>query len=69
MASARIVNCSSYGMARTVCNETGIAPSWSEYVSKHEVRHFWFCEKNCGPDTETVINPGNPIRLRSLQIR
>ena len=55
MTTARIVDCSSYGMACTVCNEIVIAPTRSEYVSKHKVRHFWFCE-NCGHDIETVIN-------------
>ena len=55
MTTARIVDCSSYGMTCAVCNETIIAPTWSEYASKHEVRHFWFCE-NCGHDIETVIN-------------
>jgi hypothetical protein len=47
MAAAGIVDCSPYGMACTECNELVIAPEWSEYVGKHEVRHFWSCE-NCG---------------------
>jgi len=67
MTTARIVDCSSYGMACTVCNEIVIAPTWSEYVSKHEVRHFWFCE-NCGHDIETVINLGKSYELASFLI-
>jgi hypothetical protein len=62
MTTARIVNCSPYGMECTVCDELVIAPPWSEYVSKHEVRHFWFCE-NCGHDIETVINLGKSCEL------
>jgi len=62
MTTARIVNCSHYGMACTLCNELVIAPTWSEYLSKHEVRHFWFCE-NCGHDIETVINLGKSCEL------
>ena len=49
-------NYSPYGMACTGCNELLIAPRWSAYVSKHEVRHVWSCE-NCGREIETVVNP------------
>jgi hypothetical protein len=31
------------------------APNWSEYVSKHEVRHSWCCE-NCGHRIVTAVN-------------
>jgi hypothetical protein len=33
-----------------------VAPKWSAYVSKHEVRHFWSCE-NCGHKIEMRVNP------------
>ena len=66
MTTARIVDCSSYGMTCAVCNETIIAPTWSEYASKHEVRHFWFYE-NCGHDVETVINLEKSYELASFQ--
>jgi hypothetical protein len=64
MTTASTGTCSSYGMACTVCNEIVIAPTWSEYVSKEEVRHFWFCE-NCGHDIHTVINFENSYELVS----
>jgi hypothetical protein len=56
MAAAGIVDCSRYGMACTECNELVIAPEWSEYVGKNEVRHFWSCE-NCGHEIEMLVNP------------
>lgn len=56
MATAGIVVCSSYGMACTECNELLIAPNWSKYVGKHEVRHLWSCE-NCGRQIEMAVNP------------
>jgi transcription elongation factor Elf1 len=56
MATTRIDNCSPYGMACTECNDLLIAPRWSAYVSKHEVRHFWFCEY-CGHEVEMTVNP------------
>jgi uncharacterized protein with PIN domain len=63
MAAAGIVDCSPYGMACTECNKLVIAPEWSEYVGKHEVRHFWSCE-NCGHEIEMLVNPRiNPRRL------
>jgi hypothetical protein len=33
-----------------------VAPNWSAYVSKHEVRHVWSCE-NCGHEIEMTVNP------------
>jgi len=56
MATTWIDNCSPYGMACTECNDLVVAPNWSAYVSKHEVRHVWSCE-NCGCEIETVVNP------------
>jgi transcription elongation factor Elf1 len=56
MVAAGIVDCSPYGMACTECNELVISPEWSEYVGKHEVRHFWSCE-NCGHEIEMLVNP------------
>ena len=46
MSTTGIDNCSPYGMACTECNDLLVAPKWSAYVSKHEVRHVWACE-NC----------------------
>ena len=45
-----------YGTACTECNDLLVAPKWSAYVSKHEVRHFWSCE-NCGREIEMTVNP------------
>jgi hypothetical protein len=47
--------CSPYGIVCTQCNTSLIAPNWSEYVSKHEVRHSWCCE-NCGHRIVTAVN-------------
>ena len=54
MATTGIDNYSPYGMACTECNDLLVAPRWSAYVSKHEVRHFWSCE-NCGHEIEMVV--------------
>ena len=56
MATTGIDICSPYGMACTECNDLLVAPKWSAYVSKREVRHFWFCE-NCGHEIEMTVNP------------
>jgi transcription elongation factor Elf1 len=56
MAATRIDNCAPYGMACIECNDLLVAPRWSAYVSKHEVRHFWSCE-NCGHEVEMTVNP------------
>ena len=37
------------------CNELLIAPNQSEYVSDHDIRHFWCCEY-CGHRVEMVVN-------------
>ena len=55
MATTGIVNCSPYGLACTECNELVIAPRWSQYVGKREVRHFWSCE-NCGHEIELLVD-------------
>jgi transcription elongation factor Elf1 len=48
-----------YGIACIRCNERLIAPNWSEYVSKHQVRHSWSCE-SCGRQFETLADvPGS----------
>ena len=47
--------CSPYGIVCAECNTSLIAPNWSEYVSKNEVRHFWCCE-NCGHRIVTVVD-------------
>jgi len=31
-----------------------IAPKWSAYATKYEVRHFWSCD-NCGHEIEMVV--------------
>ena len=56
MATTGIDNYSPYGMACTECNDLVVAPRWSAYVSKREVRHFWSCE-NCGHEIEMTVNP------------
>jgi hypothetical protein len=49
-----------YLEARTVnicaqCGETIFLPEWSEYLSKHRVRHLWECEA-CGYKFETLVS-------------
>ena len=41
-----------YGIACAECNDRMIAPSWSEYVSEHHIRHSWSCE-SCDHQFET----------------
>jgi hypothetical protein len=43
---------SPYGIACIRCNDSLIAPNWSEYVSERHVRHSWSCE-SCGHQFET----------------
>jgi hypothetical protein len=45
-------NYSPYGIACVQCDDTLIAPNWSEYVSEHHVRHSWSCD-SCGYRFET----------------
>jgi transcription elongation factor Elf1 len=51
---------SPYGTACTGCNELLVAPRWSAYVSKHEVRHFWSCD-NCGHEVEMTVNAASKV--------
>ena len=75
MATTGIVNCSPYGLACTECNELVIAPRWSQYVGKREVRHFWSCE-NCGHEIELLVDlrisatskPSNSVRVRPVSL-
>jgi hypothetical protein len=50
----RIVVCSPYGIACTQRNELVIAPNWSRYLGKCEVRHVWSCE-DCGHEIEMSV--------------
>ena len=36
------------------CNESLLAPDWSEYLSERCVRHIWSCEA-CGYKFETSV--------------
>jgi len=56
MVTTGIDNYSRYGMACSECNDLLVAPRWSAYLGKHEVRHFWSCE-NCGHEIEMTVNP------------
>jgi hypothetical protein len=48
--------CWRYGMAScTHCDDTVIAPTRSEYQSRHHVRHSWSCE-SCGHEFETSVD-------------
>jgi hypothetical protein len=55
-----------YGISCTRCNDRLVAPNWSEYVSKHLVRHLWSCE-SCGQQFETSDHPryNAPSKARS----
>ena len=55
MATTWINTCSPYGMACIKCNHLLIAPKWSAYATKHEVRHFWSCD-NCGHQIEMAVD-------------
>jgi transcription elongation factor Elf1 len=55
MLTTGMDNCARYGWACTECNNLLVAPKWSAYVSKHEVRHVWSCE-NCGREIEMAVN-------------
>jgi transcription elongation factor Elf1 len=66
MATTGIDICSPYGMACTECNDLLVAPKWSAYVSKHEVRHFWSCE-SCGHEIEMTVNPRINAALKLSQ--
>jgi ribosomal protein S27AE len=36
------------------CGSPVIAPTWSEHLSEHRVRHLWNCDA-CGYSYETVV--------------
>jgi ribosomal protein L37AE/L43A len=36
------------------CGEALVASTWSEYVSRHRVRHLWSCDA-CGYEFETTV--------------
>ena len=55
MATTGIAHCSPYGLVCTECDELVIAPEWSEYVGKREVRHVWVCD-NCGHELEMMVD-------------
>ena len=64
MVTTGIDNYSPYGMPCTECSDLLVAPRWSAYVSKYEVRHFWSCE-NCGYEIEVTVNRVlSPSKLR-----
>ena len=42
-------------MACIKCNHLLIAPKWSAYATKHEVRHFWSCD-SCGHEIEIAVD-------------
>jgi hypothetical protein len=51
MAVTSTKNQSPYGIACVRCNDSLIAPNWSEYVSERHIRHSWSCE-SCGHQFE-----------------
>ena len=54
MATAWRDNYARSGMACSECDDVLVAPTWSAYVSNHEVRHGWSCE-NCGHEIEMTV--------------
>ena len=36
------------------CNESLLAPTWSEHINERRVRHTWSCEA-CGYEFETEV--------------
>lgn len=36
------------------CGKMLMAPEWSEYISRRQVRHLWMCTA-CGYDFETLV--------------
>jgi RNase P subunit RPR2 len=55
MATTGMDNRARPGMACSECNDLLVAPTWSAYVSNHEVRHVWSCE-NCGHEIEMAVH-------------
>ena len=48
------ISAAGFGIACTSCGDTVIAPHWSQFVCKNEVRHFWACE-SCGQEFDTTV--------------
>ena len=48
---------SGFGIACASCGDSVIAPSWSQFVCREQVRHFWVCE-SCGQHFDTTVEPG-----------
>jgi hypothetical protein len=61
-------NYSPYGIACIRCNDSLIAPSLSEYVSEHHVRHAWICE-SCGVRFETSDHLGFCALAKTRKVR
>ncbi len=45
---------SGFGVGCTACGDTVIAPHWSQFLCKDQVRHFWICE-SCGQRFDTTV--------------
>ena len=58
---------SGFGTACTACGESVIAPYWSQFICKNQVRHFWICEI-CDHRFDTTVelagNLGRKSRAR-----
>jgi hypothetical protein len=46
---------STFGMNCAQCDNELIAPEWSEYLNKQQIRHLWRCWK-CDSCFETIVN-------------
>jgi RNase P subunit RPR2 len=46
---------STFGVNCVHCDNELIAPEWSEYRSKQQIRHLWYCWK-CDDCFETIVN-------------
>jgi hypothetical protein len=68
MATTGIDNCSPYGMACIECNDLLVAPKWSAYVSKHEVRHFYGVAPAGRRTVNTEPLPGSLVTVTSPPI-
>jgi len=45
---------SGFGLGCADCGDTVIAPYWSQFVCKNQIRHFWICE-GCGHHFDTTV--------------
>lgn len=48
---------SGFGIACASCGDSVIAPYWSQFVCREQVRHFWVCE-SCGQGFDTTVELG-----------